>query len=102
MALLRRQIRFRHIRLFLSWPVLLLLALSPADAGQKPAPSQDPLERMNESIDALTKKVWPSVVQILVTSYGAREGGDAATPTSWSATAARPVPDSSSIRTATS
>ena len=28
---------------------------------------------MNESIDALTKKVWPSVVQILVTSYGARE-----------------------------
>jgi serine protease Do len=28
---------------------------------------------MNESIDALTQKVWPSVVQILVTSYGARE-----------------------------
>jgi serine protease Do len=28
---------------------------------------------MNESVDALTKKVWPSVVQILVTSYGARE-----------------------------
>jgi serine protease Do len=27
---------------------------------------------MNESIDALTKKVWPSVVQILVSSYGAR------------------------------
>jgi serine protease Do len=27
---------------------------------------------MNESIDALTKKVWPSVVQILVTSYGAQ------------------------------
>ena len=76
MALLRRQIRFRHIRLFLSWPVLLLLALSPADAGQKPAPSQDPLVRMNESIDALTRKVWPSVVQILVSSYGAREGGD--------------------------
>ena len=39
---------------------------------------------MNESIDALTKKVWPSVVQILVSSYGAREdsGADAATPTS--------------------
>ena len=30
---------------------------------------------MNESIDALTRKVWPSVVQILVTSYGAREDG---------------------------
>jgi serine protease Do len=30
---------------------------------------------MNESIDALTKKVWPSVVQILVSSYGARPEG---------------------------
>jgi len=29
--------------------------------------------RMNEAIDALTRKVWPSVVQVLVTSYGARE-----------------------------
>jgi serine protease Do len=28
---------------------------------------------MNESIDALTKKVWPSVVQVLVSSYGPRE-----------------------------
>jgi serine protease Do len=27
---------------------------------------------MNEAIDALTRKVWPSVVQIRVTSYGAR------------------------------
>ena len=30
---------------------------------------------MNESIDALTKKVWPSVVQILVSSYGPRNEG---------------------------
>ena len=48
-----------------------------AYAQQKPAPtapaSFDALERMNESIEALTRKVWPSVVQILVTSYGARE-----------------------------
>jgi serine protease Do len=28
---------------------------------------------MNESIDALTRKVWPSVVQIQVSSYGPRE-----------------------------
>jgi serine protease Do len=28
---------------------------------------------MNESIDALTRKVWPSVVQVLVSSYGPRE-----------------------------
>ncbi len=38
-------------------------------------PYPDALERMNDSIDALTRKVWPSVVQILVTSYGAREDG---------------------------
>ena len=41
--------------------------------SRSPSVSQDPLARMNESIDALTRKVWPSVVQILVTSYGARE-----------------------------
>jgi serine protease Do len=59
---------------FVSWPLLLLLLATYAHAGQKPAaPSQDPLVRMNESIDALTRKVWPSVVQILVSSYGARE-----------------------------
>ncbi len=56
----------------LSW-LLILLAVARAGAEQKPAPTQDPLARINESIDALTRKVWPSVVQILVTSYGARE-----------------------------
>jgi len=45
------------------------------------AAAQDPLARMNESVDALTKKVWPSVVQILVTSYGAREEGGGRTDT---------------------
>ena len=50
--------------------MLVLVATAPAYAGQKPAPSQDPLARMNEAMDALTKKVWPSVVQILVSSYG--------------------------------
>jgi serine protease Do len=30
---------------------------------------------MNESMDTLTKKVWPSVVQILVSSYGPRAEG---------------------------
>ena len=61
----------------------LLLLLSPAaviaQSGQKPVPKapppQDPLVRMNESIDALTKKVWPSVVQILVSSYGPQSEG---------------------------
>src|SRR6476661_5660900 len=40
------------------------------------AAAQDPLARMNEAVDALTKKVWPSVVQILVSSYGARTEGE--------------------------
>jgi serine protease Do len=59
-------------------PFLVLLAAASAAAGQKqaaPPPSQDPLVRMNEAVDALTRKVWPSVVQILVSSYGAREDG---------------------------
>ena len=43
-------------------------------AGQPPSPS--PLDQLNESTDALVSKVWPSVVQILVTSYGPREDGD--------------------------
>jgi serine protease Do len=48
--------------------------ISPARAqAQRSAASPDALDLMNRSIDALTRKVWPSVVQILVTSYGARE-----------------------------
>ena len=62
---------------FLSCAAFVALSGLPADAGQKPAPSQDPFVRMNESIDALTKKVWPSVVQVLVSSYGTREDNGA-------------------------
>ena len=67
--------RCRYFCLLLSWT--LLLAGGPAHAQQKPAaPSQDPLVRMNESMDALTRKVWPSVVQIQVSGYGQREDGE--------------------------
>ena len=58
--------------------VLLTTFVATANAQKpvlKPPPSPDALERWNESIDALTKKVWPSVVHIQVTSYGAREAG---------------------------
>ena len=72
--------RFRLIRQLtapLALSCLLTASAAFAQAGQKPAPpSQDPLVRMNESIDALTRKVWPSVVQIQVSSYGARDDGD--------------------------
>jgi len=53
----------------------LLAAASTALA--QPVPRQtplDPLQQLNESIDALTRKVWPSVVQILVSSFGPQEG----------------------------
>ena len=79
---MRRQRRFGKVSVLLSLALLLGAAPASASAQQKPAAasaqqkpvmSQDPLVRMNEAIDALTRKVWPSVVQILVTSYGARE-----------------------------
>ncbi len=54
--------------------MLLLLTASAAAAQPVPRPAvPDPLVRMNESLDALTRKVWPSVVQILVSSYSARD-----------------------------
>lgn len=47
--------------------VLYALFLSPIPAG---AQSTDTLHKLNESVDALIKKVSPSVVQVLVTGYG--------------------------------
>jgi serine protease Do len=54
-------------------PLFLISSLVPLRA-QAPAQASE-LDRVNQSIDALTHKVWPSVVQILVTGYGAREEG---------------------------
>ena len=58
----------------LLFATVLLQASQPA-AQRPPATPPDTLERMNQSIDALTRKVWPSVVQIMVTGYGARDDG---------------------------
>src|SRR4051812_7354778 len=65
---------FRQTPVFFSLVVPLLFA-GGAAAGQRqpPVPTQDPLVRMNLAVDALTRSVWPSVVQIVVSSYGARE-----------------------------
>ncbi len=72
MTAIRRQFRFwRVLPVFLS--LLFVASSAGAQSGQKPVPAQDPLARINESVDALTRRVWPSVVQILVSSYGARE-----------------------------
>jgi serine protease Do len=54
-------------------PLLLIFSWVPLRA-QAPAQGSE-LDRMNQSINALTQKVWPSVVQILVTGYGTRDEG---------------------------
>ena len=52
---------------------VLAFCAQPADAQDR---SADTLHKLNESVDALIKKVSPSVVQILVTGYGPLEAGD--------------------------
>jgi serine protease Do len=65
----------RPVRQLILFGLLFVLIHPGADgaAQQRPAavPYPDALERVNDSIDALTRKVWPSVVQIHVTAYGA-------------------------------
>jgi serine protease Do len=46
----------------------------PAQAQERPA--DNTLRKLNESVDALIKKVSPSVVQILVTGYGPVESSE--------------------------
>jgi len=56
--------------------VLSVCVATHVSAQSKPAPvpaALDPLARMNEAVDALTRKVWPSVVQILVSGYAPRD-----------------------------
>src|SRR5215813_11070945 len=53
--------------------VCALLWLTPAIAQDR---STDELHKLNESVDALIKKVSPSVVQILVTGYGALDSSE--------------------------
>ena len=64
-----------HLRSFVVLLVSLACALPAGaqNAQRKPDPAPDSLLRMNESTDALTRKIWPSVVQIVVTAYGTRE-----------------------------
>jgi serine protease Do len=77
-TLSRRVVRLRLQLASALIPLFLLVTAPAAEAQPVPraAPvSQDPLARMNESVDALMKKVWPSVVQILVSGYAARDEG---------------------------
>jgi len=68
------QIHPRRPRILFAASLLVsVVAAVTAGAQKAPVPTPDSLARMNDSIDVLTRKVWPSVVQILVSSYGARE-----------------------------
>ena len=75
MTLPCRPPRLTRVGPVLSLSLLLAASTAFAQPVPRPAPPPDPLVRMNESIDALTRKVWPSVVQILVSSYGPRNEG---------------------------
>src|SRR5271163_381450 len=56
-------------RILYATAALLFLAFSTSQA-QAQGRSTDELRRVNESVDALIRKVSPSVVQILVSGYG--------------------------------
>jgi serine protease Do len=84
----RRNVSARVAAAFRSGPFLavrtgclaVVASLSIAGFCSTPAHAQDrsgdALHKLNESIDALIKKVSPSVVQILVTGYGPLEAGE--------------------------
>jgi serine protease Do len=72
---------WRHFRPV--WTGVLLVCLGPAaGVGRAQDRALDDLRRLNQSVDALIKKVSPSVVQILVTGYGPLEEGDRGNTTS--------------------
>lgn len=56
--------------------VLFAFVPAPRVEAQKPAApppaALESLDRYNQAVEALTRRVWPSVVQVLVTGYGAR------------------------------
>src|SRR5438128_10368337 len=55
---------------------LFLLVHLPTAGAQSRDHSTDELRKLDESVEALIKKVSPSVVQILVTAYGPLEEGE--------------------------
>jgi serine protease Do len=68
-------------RCFLTWRFLGAAAIAALLAAfPRAIPAQDrsdnTLRKLNESVDALIKKVSPSVVQILVTGYGPVDSGE--------------------------
>jgi serine protease Do len=65
-------IRFRIAMALASLTVATIAAFPPLARAQN-RPDDNTLRKLNESVDALIRKVSPSVVQILVTGYGPLE-----------------------------
>jgi serine protease Do len=74
-----RPSRLAHLRLGRAVALILagfaasLLLMPRAAAQTQTKPEDNTLRKLNESVDALIRKVSPSVVQILVTGYGPLE-----------------------------
>jgi serine protease Do len=74
----RLSFRGRPTLLARMWVLASALAIIPlcVPAPRAQERSEDALHKLNESVDALIRKVSPSVVQILVTGYGPLESGE--------------------------
>jgi serine protease Do len=64
--------RFQRTLTLFAVGAAAVLALVPTSSAQS-KPEDNPLRKLNESVDALIRKVSPSVVQVLVTGYGKME-----------------------------
>jgi serine protease Do len=76
---MQRLLGFDRLAPFSTILVVCALALLYPTSGlraQSADSSTEALRKLNQSVDALIKKVSPSVVQILVTGYGPLEEGD--------------------------
>jgi hypothetical protein len=67
--------RRNAMRKLLTVPVLAVMALL-SPTGCYAQNEGDPLRRWDDSVNALLRRVSPSVVQILVTGYGTVSEGD--------------------------
>jgi serine protease Do len=69
-------VKIRHLTLrtvFAAFAVCATPAFCSAQTASVQKPADDTLHKLNESVDALIRKVSPSVVQILVAGYGTEE-----------------------------
>ncbi len=68
--------KFKWVRRVFPAAILALFMVSHATSATAQERGDNTLRKLNESVDALIKKVSPSVVQILVTGYGPIDSGE--------------------------